>query len=104
MFLASLLFIYGILTKRWSIPLPNWRSLYIQIDCGVILLPNFLLAKIVAITAANINLILFAGIAASLIAPLFMDPMGILSWRQHHLNIYESSASFYHNYCYFIFK
>ncbi|MFS1538289.1 MAG: hypothetical protein ACL7BU_05865 [Candidatus Phlomobacter fragariae] len=67
--------LYGVLSKHCAIPLPNWQSLYIKITFTVILLlPNFLLAKIVAITAENINLILFAGIAASLIAPYFMDP------------------------------
>ncbi|HGJ5858582.1 DMT family transporter [Arsenophonus nasoniae] len=71
MFIAALSYsLYGVLTKHWAIPLPNWQSLYIQISFAVLLLlPNFLLAKTVAITAANINLILFAGIAASLIAP-----------------------------------
>lgn len=71
MFIAALSYsLYGVLTKHWAIPLPNWQSLYIQISFAVILLlPNFLLAKTVEITAANINLILFAGIAASLIAP-----------------------------------
>uniref|UniRef100_A0A3B0LVJ4 EamA domain-containing protein n=1 Tax=Arsenophonus endosymbiont of Trialeurodes vaporariorum TaxID=235567 RepID=A0A3B0LVJ4_9GAMM len=71
MFIAALSYsLYGVLTKHWAIPLPNWQSLYIQISFAVILLlPNFLLAKTVEITAANIHLILFAGIAASLIAP-----------------------------------
>lgn len=62
--------LYGVLTKRWAIQLPNWQSLYIQIVFGVVLLlPNFLLAADVQLTAQNIPLVLFAGIPASIIAP-----------------------------------
>ncbi len=32
MFIAALSYsLYGVLTKHWAIPLPNWQSLYIQI-------------------------------------------------------------------------
>lgn len=62
--------LYGVLTKRWSIALPNWQSLYMQIVFGVVmLLPNFLLADSVSLNAENIPLVLFAGIPASIIAP-----------------------------------
>ncbi len=38
--------LYGVLTKRWAIALPNWQSLYVQILFGVLLLlPNFLMAQ-----------------------------------------------------------
>ncbi|AWK42873.1 EamA family transporter [Photorhabdus laumondii subsp. laumondii] len=71
MLLASISYaLYGVLTKHWSIPLPNWQSLYVQITFGVLLLlPNFLLTKDVQLNASNISLVLFAGIPASIIAP-----------------------------------
>lgn len=62
--------LYGVLTKRWAIALPNWQSLYVQILFGmVLLLPNFLMAQDVSLTSQNIPLVLFAGIPASIVAP-----------------------------------
>lgn len=71
MFAASASYaLYGVLTKRWAIPLPNWQSLYIQILFGVLLLtPDFFAAADVSLNLHNIPLILFAGIPASIIAP-----------------------------------
>ena len=72
MFIAGLAYaFYGVLTKRWAIPLSSIHSLYIQIVFGVILLiPVFLSAGNVALTSDNIGLVLYAGIAASIFAPL----------------------------------
>lgn len=62
--------LYGVLTKRWSIQLSSWDSLYVQVFFGVImLLPNFLLAEDVSLNSQNIGLVVFAGIAASIVAP-----------------------------------
>jgi len=62
--------LYGVLTRRWSLPLPHWQSLYVQVGFGVlILLPNFLLTQDTQLTSQNIPLVLFAGIAASIFAP-----------------------------------
>ncbi|MEQ5284484.1 DMT family transporter [Providencia huaxiensis] len=62
--------LYGVLTKCWSIQLSSWDALYVQIFFGVImLLPNFLLAEDVSLNSQNIGLVVFAGIAASIIAP-----------------------------------
>ena len=62
--------LYGVLTKRWSIGLPNWQSLYVQIFFGLLFLtPNFLLAPEVTLNLHNLPLVLFAGIPASIIAP-----------------------------------
>ena len=62
--------LYGVLTKRWSIPLSSWDSLYVQIFFGIVLLiPNFILADDVSLNRHNIGLVIFAGIAASIIAP-----------------------------------
>ncbi|MBD2797676.1 DMT family transporter [Xenorhabdus sp. 18] len=71
MFIAAASYaLYGVLTKRWAIPLPNWQSLYMQIGFGVLLLlPNFMMTENIQLTADNISLVLFAGIPASIIAP-----------------------------------
>ncbi|TCW00353.1 DMT family transporter [Biostraticola tofi] len=70
--------LYGVLTRRWSINLPNWQSLYVQVFFGVLLLlPGFLLAPDIALTPQNIPLVLFAGIAASLVAP-FLWIQGVI--------------------------
>ncbi|MBD2819298.1 DMT family transporter [Xenorhabdus sp. 42] len=71
MFIAAASYaLYGVLTKRWEIPLPNWQSLYVQIGFGVLLLlPNFIMEKNVQLTGDNIFLVLFAGIPASILAP-----------------------------------
>ncbi|WP_275347631.1 DMT family transporter [Xenorhabdus bovienii] len=71
LFIASASYaLYGVLTKRWAIPLPNWQSLYIQIGFSLLLLlPNFMMTKDVQLTSDNISLVLFAGIPASIVAP-----------------------------------
>ncbi|SFC58458.1 DMT family transporter [Pragia fontium] len=62
--------LYGVLTKRWAMALPNWQSLYMQAFFGaLLLLPDFLMAADVSLNAENIPLVLFAGIPASVIAP-----------------------------------
>lgn len=64
--------LYGVLVKRWALPIPNGESLYLQILCGtLLLLPGFLLAPSVALTAHNLPLVLYAGILASTLAPWF---------------------------------
>ena len=64
--------LYGVLTKRWAIPLTSWQSLYIQAFFGaLVLLPNFLMTEDVALNATNIPLVLYAGIPASVLAPYF---------------------------------
>ncbi|WP_312240171.1 DMT family transporter [Pantoea sp.] len=91
MFAASTSYaLYGVLTKRWSLPLPNWQSLYVQILFGVLLLtPGFLLAPEVRLTAQNIPLVLFAGIPASIIAPFL--------WIQGVQRLGASTASIFMN-------
>ncbi|WP_413732252.1 DMT family transporter [Sodalis sp. RH20] len=82
--------LYGVLTRRWTIPLPNWQSLYIQVAFGVLLLlPGFLLAPDVGLTARNIPLVIFAGIAASLIAPYL--------WIQGVMRLGANTASIFMN-------
>ncbi|WP_236712548.1 DMT family transporter [Serratia symbiotica] len=70
--------LYGVLTKRWNIALPNWRSLYVQILFAVVLLlPEFLLAQDIVLDSHNIPMVLFAGIPASIIAP-FLWVQGVM--------------------------
>lgn len=64
--------LYGVLTKRWAIPLTSWQSLYVQAFFGaLVLLPNFLITKDISLNATNIPLVLYAGIPASVLAPYF---------------------------------
>lgn len=64
--------LYGVLTKRWAIPLTSWQSLYMQAFFGaLVLLPNFLMTQDISLNATNIPLVLYAGIPASVLAPYF---------------------------------
>lgn len=91
MFAASTSYaLYGVLTKRWAIPLPNWQSLWIQIFFGVLLLtPNFLMATDLSLNMHNIPLVLFAGIPASIVAPFL--------WIQGVMRLGASTASIFMN-------
>ncbi len=82
--------LYGVLTKRWAIQLPNWQSLYMQIVFGVVLLlPGFLMTPNVQLTAQNIPLVLFAGIPASILAPYL--------WIQGVMRLGANTASIFMN-------
>lgn len=72
LFLASLAYsLYGILIRKWVLPISTWSSLYMQILSGAIcLLPFFLNTENTDITIENLPLIIFAGIPASIFAPL----------------------------------
>lgn len=91
MFAASASYaLYGVLTKRWAIALPNWQSLYVQILFGVLLLlPNFLLTPDVQLNSQNIPLVLFAGIPASILAPFL--------WIQGVMRLGANTASIFMN-------
>ncbi|ROR07869.1 DMT family transporter [Erwinia sp. JUb26] len=91
MFAASTSYaLYGVLTKRWAIPLPNWQSLWMQILFGVILLtPGFLMAPDVSLNMHNIPLVLFAAIPASIVAPYV--------WIQGVMRLGASTASIFMN-------
>ncbi|MEZ2220164.1 DMT family transporter [Rhizobium sp. RCC_161_2] len=63
--------LYGVMLKRWAMPLPIWQQLFWQIGFSTILLiPVFLMGDISPITSANLPLILYAAIPTSLLAPL----------------------------------
>lgn len=64
--------LYGVLLRRWALPLSTWQQLYVQVGFGVLtLLPFWLAGPMSAITTTNAPLILYAGTAASIGAPFF---------------------------------
>ncbi|SHI19030.1 DMT family transporter [Ferrimonas marina] len=67
---ASAYALYGVLIRRWVIPLNLWQSLYVQILFGLVWLsPAALLSPSMAVSNEALPLVLFAGIAASIVAP-----------------------------------
>ncbi|MBM7050106.1 MULTISPECIES: DMT family transporter [Rhizobium] len=63
--------LYGVMLKRWAMPIPIWQQLFWQIGFSTLLLiPVFLMGDISPITTANLPLILYAAIPTSLVAPL----------------------------------
>ncbi|MGG6897379.1 MULTISPECIES: DMT family transporter [Rhizobium] len=63
--------LYGVMLKRWAMPIPMWQQLFWQIGFSTLLLiPIFLMGDISPVTAANLPLILYAAIPTSLVAPL----------------------------------
>ena len=63
--------LYGVLLRRWNMPLPMWHQLFWQVGFATLLLvPLWLAGPISPITAANLPLILYAAIPTSLLAPL----------------------------------
>lgn len=63
--------LYGVLLKRWSMPIPVWHQLFWQIFFSIVMLfPIWLLGPLSPITPTNLPLILYAAIPTSLLAPL----------------------------------
>jgi drug/metabolite transporter (DMT)-like permease len=61
---------YGVLLRRWSLPLPVWTSLYVQVCFAVLfLLPGYLLAPASPMTPTNLLIVAYAGVPASIVAP-----------------------------------
>jgi drug/metabolite transporter (DMT)-like permease len=71
-FIASLAYAaYNILLHYWSLPVTSWPSLWLQAFFGMLfLLPGFLLSPTLHLTLQHLPLILYAGLLASLIAPI----------------------------------
>jgi drug/metabolite transporter (DMT)-like permease len=62
---------YGVLLKRWVLPLSRWQSLFVQIWCANLLLfVNYLLSGAPALPLVALPLVLFAALPASVLAPL----------------------------------
>ncbi len=63
---------YSVLLRKWSVPLPPWQMLYMQIMvAALMLLPVYLLSPNSPITQENLPLVLFAGIFSSIVAGFF---------------------------------
>ncbi|MFD2678297.1 DMT family transporter [Camelimonas lactis] len=75
MLLAALVYaLYGVLLKRWSLPVSGWQSTYMQALCAlVIMFPAFLATPPAgrALNAQTLPLIVYAGGLASVILPFF---------------------------------
>jgi drug/metabolite transporter (DMT)-like permease len=92
MLLAMLAYaVYVILLKRWGMKnVPALQLLYLQIVCAVIvLLPLYLLSPKTGLSAANLPLVGFAGLGASMVAPLL--------WMHTVAHIGPSRASMFFN-------
>ncbi len=63
--------LYGVLLRRWALPLPVWEQLFWQVlSATIVLIPVWLLGPMSPVTSANLPLILYAAIPTSLLAPL----------------------------------
>ncbi|MFT3904807.1 MAG: DMT family transporter [Steroidobacteraceae bacterium] len=73
MFIAALVYaLYGVLLKRWSLPVPSWQSTYLQALCALIIMFPALLATPEPsrpLNAATLPLIGYAGGLASVVLP-----------------------------------
>jgi drug/metabolite transporter (DMT)-like permease len=73
MFLAALVYaLYGVLLKRWSLPVAGWQSTYMQALCALaIMFPAFLAtpAPMRSLNADTLPLIAYAGGLASVVLP-----------------------------------
>ncbi|GAA5188315.1 DMT family transporter [Ferrimonas gelatinilytica] len=62
--------LYGVLIRHWQIPMSVWQSLYVQILLGLLwLMPAVLMSPSMAISESALPLVLYAGIASSVVAP-----------------------------------
>ena len=62
--------LYGVLLKRWQLPISTWESVYIQGIVAVLMLtPLLFSAPSTAISSQAAPLIIYAALCASLIAP-----------------------------------
>lgn len=70
MLLAAVFYgLYGVLLRRWALPLPTWQLLYMQVLTAVVLLfPGFVFGHHSPVTGDNLPILLYAGIAASIIS------------------------------------
>jgi drug/metabolite transporter (DMT)-like permease len=73
MFLAALIYaLYGVLLKRWGLPVASWQSTYMQAICALtIMFPAFLAtpAPMRSLNAETLPLIAYAGGLASVVLP-----------------------------------
>ena len=71
MLLAALSYaLYGLLLRRWPMPFSAWQSMYVQVFFAVVFqLPTFLMGEASPLNAANLPIVLYATVFASLLAP-----------------------------------
>ncbi len=73
MLAAALVYaLYGVLLKRWNLPIASWQSTYVQaISALVIMFPAFLAtpAPMRSLNAETLPLIIYAGAMASVVLP-----------------------------------
>jgi len=73
MFIAALVYaLYGVLLKRWNLPVAGWQSTYMQALCALaIMFPAFLAtpAPMRSLNAETLPLIAYAGGLASVVLP-----------------------------------
>ncbi len=61
--------LYNILYRRWALPFGLWLNLYVQVLVAVVMLvPVAMTAHSLAVPAKGIGLVVFAGIASSIVA------------------------------------
>ncbi|MBP2560714.1 drug/metabolite transporter (DMT)-like permease [Neorhizobium galegae] len=61
---------YGILLKRWAIPLAMWTSIYVQICTAVVfLIPTYLMSAPSTFNMSNTAMVLYAALPGSILAP-----------------------------------
>ncbi|CAJ0786589.1 hypothetical protein LMG7141_01811 [Ralstonia condita] len=61
--------LYNILYRRWALPFGQWLNLYVQVLVAVVMLvPLALTAHSLSIPAKGVGLVVFAGIASSIVA------------------------------------
>lgn len=75
MFVAAIVYaLYGVLLKRWSLPIPGWQSTYVQALCALAIMFPALLATpapMRVLNAETLPLIAYAGGFASIVLPFF---------------------------------
>lgn len=63
--------LYGVLLKRWAIPISLWHQIFWQVLLAIILLfPIWMVGTASPITTTNFPLIVYAAVPASLFAPV----------------------------------
>ncbi|OWY28701.1 DMT family transporter [Herbaspirillum robiniae] len=70
MLLATVAYgLYGVMLRRWALPLRTWQLLYMQVLMAMVLLfPGFVFGHHSPVTSDNLPVLLYAGIAASILS------------------------------------
>ena len=89
MLLATIAYcLYGVMLRRWALPLRTWQLLYMQVLMAVVLLfPGFVFGHHSPLTAANLPILLYAGIAASIVSQ-FLWMKGVSHLGASHCSVF----------------